>query len=59
MKNGYRPDGWFKYNVPKACMDSDERMINTLVVMKSFRTGHGVFCALIKMLPRLLCLICL
>ena len=42
-ENGYRPDGWFKYKVPKACMDSDERMFNTLVVMKSFRTGQGVF----------------
>ena len=42
-ENGYRPDGWFKYNVPKAYMDRNERMINTLVVMKSFRTGLGVF----------------
>ncbi len=41
-EGGYNPDGWFKYNVPKAYMDWDERMINTLVVMRSFRTGQGM-----------------
>lgn len=41
-KNGYEPDGWFEYKAPPAYLNRDGYVINTLVVMKNFRSGAGL-----------------